>query len=179
MEDEGAGAIVRSWMPWRGQSDPTTTSTIRFYLDGDTEPVIEGNMFELFQGKGLIPYPLAHESLRSAVSFFPIPYAKGCKVTVTEQPFFFQFTYREYLDDTAVTTFTMDDFHAAVPLMEQVGKRLLAPQDKAIGEKVALATHLAANAEKSIDLPAGEAGHGSLVGDGLRHGLRRGNLLVR
>ena len=61
MEDEGAGAIVRSWMPWRGQSNPATTSIIRFYLDGGTEPAIEGNMFELFQGKVLIPNPLARE----------------------------------------------------------------------------------------------------------------------
>ena len=113
MEDEGAGAIVRSWMPWQSQGRSTTTTIIRFYLDGAAEPVIEGNQFELFQGKGLIPFPLAHESLRSAVSFFPIPYAKRCKVTVSERPFFFQFTYREYPDETPVRTFTMDEFNAA------------------------------------------------------------------
>ncbi len=70
MDHHGVGAIVRSWMPWRGQKDPTTPSI----LDGASQLALEGNMFELFQGKGLIPFPLAHESLRSAVSFFPMPY---------------------------------------------------------------------------------------------------------
>ena len=42
-------------MPWRSQTKPTTTSIIRFYLDGATEPAIEGNMFEWSQGTGLIP----------------------------------------------------------------------------------------------------------------------------
>ncbi len=157
MEDEGAGAIVRSWMPWRSQSNPTTTSIIRFYLDGGTEPAIEGNMFELFQGKGLIPYPLAHESLRSAVSFFPIPYARSCKVTVTEQPFFFQFTFREYPEGTPVKTFTMEDFEVAGAVTERVGNTLLHPQNTEADEKVALAMSLTANEEKSLDLPAGSA----------------------
>ena len=92
MEDEGAGVITRFWVPWRNQLKPGTDIVIRFYLDGASEPAIEGNMFELFQGRGLIPFPLAHESLRSAVSFFPIPYAKSCKVTMSDHPFFFQFT---------------------------------------------------------------------------------------
>lgn len=90
MEDIGAGALVRSWMPWRGQKNPTTTSTIRFSPDGVREPALEGNMFELFQGKGLVPFPLAHESLRSAVSFFPIPYAYswgGRSTDFYEHPF--------------------------------------------------------------------------------------------
>ena len=113
MEDQGAGVIVRSWMPWVGQKNSKTTSILRIYLDGSSKPAIEGNMFELFQGQGLVPFPLAHTSLRSAVSFFPIPYAQGCKVTVSEVPFFFQFTYREYPDGTSVQSFTMDAFQAA------------------------------------------------------------------
>ena len=113
MEDEGAGVITRFWVPWRNQLKPGTDIVIRFYLDGASEPTIEGNMFELFQGKGLIPFPLAHESLRSAVSFFPIPYAKSCKVTMSDHPFFFQFTYREYKEEVDVKTFSMEDFRSA------------------------------------------------------------------
>lgn len=157
IEDEGAGAIVRSWMPWRGQANPTTSSIIRFYLDGATEPAIEGNMFELFQGKGLIPFPLAHESLRSAVSFFPIPYARSCKVTVSEQPFFFVFTYREYPDGTPVKTFTMEDFKAATPLTKQVTRTLQTPGNAAAPEKHGFSLTLAAKKENAVKLPAGAA----------------------
>ena len=116
MEHEGAGAIVRTWMPFRGA--PKTDVQICFYFDGSTEPALEGNVYSLLNGEGLIPFPLAHKSLLSAVSFFPIPYAKSCKVTVTEQPFFFQFTYREYPDGTPVKTFTMEDFEAAAALTQ-------------------------------------------------------------
>ncbi len=157
MEHEGPGTIVRTWMPFRSRSNPQTSSRIRIYLDGSTEPVLEGNMLDLFNGTGLIPFPLAHKSLRSAVSFFPIPYAKSCKVTVTEQPFFFQFTYREYPEGTPVKTFTMEDFEATASLTERVGTTLLHPQHTEVGEKIALATSLAAKAEKAIDLPAGTA----------------------
>jgi hypothetical protein len=162
MEDEGAGAIVRSWMPWQSQGRSTTTTIIRFYLDGAAEPVIEGNQFELFQGKGLIPFPLAHESLRSAVSFFPIPYAKRCKVTVSERPFFFQFTYREYPDETPVRTFTMAEFNAAKATIDTICTSLLNPKRVEQGKTVCLAETLARHAEKTVDLPQGAAAIRSL-----------------
>ncbi len=157
MEDEGPGAIVRSWMPWRSQLSGETTTILRIYVDGASEPVIEGNQFELFQGNGLVPFPFAHESLRSAVSFFPIPYAKSCKVTVSEEPFFYQFTYREYKDDVPVKSFMMDDFKAAVPLVEAVCQTLLDPKVEAVGKTVRFSETLAPDAEKRIKLPRGVA----------------------
>lgn len=155
MEDDGPGAIVRSWMPWRNQKSGETTAVLRIYVDGESEPVLEGNQFELFQGKGLVPFPLAHESLRSAVSFFPIPYAKSCKVTVSELPFFYQFTYREYEDGVKVESFTMDDFKAAAPLVEEVCQSLLDPEAIADGKTLRFSKKLAPNAEKSIKLQKG------------------------
>ncbi|WP_246114239.1 glycoside hydrolase family 172 protein [Rubripirellula tenax] len=157
MEHEGAGAITRFWVPWRDQLKPGTDVIIRFYLDGDSEPAIEGNMFDLFQGKGLIPFPLAHESLRSAVSFFPIPYAKGCKVTMSDQPFFFQLTYREYSDDVAVKTFSMEDFTAAKPMIDTACQKLLNPTASAAGEVVDLKKSIGGGKEESVSLPAREA----------------------
>ena len=157
MDHEGPGAIVRTWMPWRNQNKPATRNRIRIYLDGATEPVLEGNMLGLLDGTGLIPYPLAHASLRSAVSFFPIPYEKSCKVTTTERPFFFQFTFREYVEGTPVKTFTMEDFEKAAALTEQVGKALLNTETSHAGKHVVLTEKLAANEEKSVPLPAGAA----------------------
>ena len=117
MEDKGAGAIVRVWMPFLNAGKPNTDIIIRVYLDGNEQPVIEGNMLGVFNGTGLFPFPFAHKSLRSAVSFFPIPYGENCKITTSEMPFFYQFTYREYDDNTSVKTFTMDDFNTAESLI--------------------------------------------------------------
>ena len=160
MESEGPGAIVRSWMPWRGGDEPDTDLVIRFYLDGSDEPALEGNMLGLLNGDGLIPYPFAHKSLRSAVSFFPIPYAKGCKVTVSDVPFFYQFTYREYTPGTAVKTFTREDFDAAAPQIKTVGAALLnpeGPEAAPAGKGVDFSTTLDPGQTRTVDLPAGVA----------------------
>ncbi|WP_173401920.1 glycoside hydrolase family 172 protein [Rhodopirellula baltica] len=162
MEDDGAGAIVRFWVPWKNQLKPGSDVVIRFYLDGASEPAIEGNMFDLFQGNGLVPFPLAHESLRSAVSFFPIPYAKSCKVTMSDHPFFFQFTYREYDDDVAVKTFSIEEFKASKPLIDTTCQKLLNPSAPATGEALTLNETVDGGNEKSVSLPAREAAITSL-----------------
>lgn len=95
MDHQGPGAIVRSWMPWHNPKNAGSDITMRIYLDGSDEPALEGNMLGLFNGSGVIPYPFAHPSLRSSVNFFPIPYAKSCKVTTHKRPFLFIFTFRE------------------------------------------------------------------------------------
>lgn len=155
MDHQGAGAIVRTWMPFLNPNNPNTTSEIRIYLDGADEPVLKGNSLALLNGTGLFPFPLAHKSLRSAVSFFPIPYAESCKITLSERPFFYQFTYREYEEGTAVKTFTVADFNKAEGQIQQVCEALLNPTNTTEGETVHLDEILAANEEKSIELPGG------------------------
>jgi hypothetical protein len=155
MDHQGAGAIVRTWMPFLKQNEPDTDIQIRVYLDGAEQAVLEGNMLGLFNGTGVIPFPLAHKSLRSAVSFFPIPYAKSCKITVSERPFFYQFTYREYEEGTAIKTFTMEDFQKAEGQINQVCETLLAPKNTTEGETVNLNETLGSKEEKSVALPQG------------------------
>ena len=157
MEDKGAGAIVRVWMPFLNAGKPNTDIIIRVYLDGNEQPVIEGNMLGVFNGTGLFPFPFAHKSLRSAVSFFPIPYGKSCKITTSEMPFFYQFTYREYNDNTSVKTFTMDDFNTAKSLIDKVGKTLLKPEiNLKSSEEIVFNGKLDTKQEKSIELTKGE-----------------------
>lgn len=157
MEHEGRGAIVRTWMPFRGPVKPDSDTRIRIYLDGSTEPVLEGNLLGLFNGDGLFPYPFAHKSLRSAVSFFPIPYAKSCKITADDHPFFFQFTYREYQESTRIETFTMEDFNTAAPLIEEIGKSLLDPVNSKEGETLSLKASLTPKGVREVELPSGTA----------------------
>jgi len=157
MDHDGAGAIVRTWMPFAKSNTPNTTNIIRIYLDGSETPTLEGNMLGMFNGTGLFPYPFAHKSLRSAVSFFPIPYAKGCKITVTERPFFYQFTYREYDEGTAVKTFTLEDYEASKDLITEVGEALIHPTAPLVDQDETLKITLQPQEEKSISLPKGVA----------------------
>ena len=155
MDHQKPGAIVRTWMPWLNQKSGGTTNTMKIYLDGSTEPTIEGNMLGLFDGNGLIPYPLAHPSLRSAVNFFPIPYAKSCKVTTTEMPFFYQFTFREYQEGTQVKTFTMEDYAATASLTEKTGEQLLESKVDDTNAPLQMTATLENGQTDSLDLPAG------------------------
>lgn len=154
MDHQGPGAIVRSWQPF--MSTPKG-KILRIYLDGAEEPAIEGNPHTLFNGEGLVPFPLAHKSIRSAVNFFPIPYAKSCKVTMSDLPYFFIFTFREYAEGTKVKTFTMEDFEAARALTEKTGGMLLNPTAKGVGDPLRFSATLGNQEEKSVALPAGVA----------------------
>lgn len=157
MDHVGSGVVVRTWMPFLSPDKPNTDIEIKIYLDGNTEPALQGNMLGLLDGTGLIPFPFAHQSLRSAVSFFPIPYAKSCKITTTQRPFFYQFTYREYDDYTPIKTFTKVDFDKVLPLAKEVGKLLLAPKKTVSGKEIAFTAKLKSKKEKSITLPKGNA----------------------
>lgn len=157
MDEKGPGALVRTWMPWRNDKKATTNSIIRFYVDGATTPTLEGNMFKLLNGSGDIPFPLAHESLRSAVSFYPIPYAKSLKITVSERPFFYQMTYREYEKSATVQSFSKAEFTSAQVVMEKVAKQLNDPQKLIDGQVHAIAGTLGLSEEKSLDISADSA----------------------
>ncbi|VGO19406.1 hypothetical protein SCARR_01464 [Pontiella sulfatireligans] len=157
MDHQGPGAIVRTWMPWRNPKNGGAGINMKIYLDGSDEPALEGNMLGMFDGTGIIPYPFAHPSLRSSVNFFPIPYAKSCKVTTDKMPFFYIFTFREYDESTPIKTFTMDDFEAARGLTETTGKALLNPVASGAGEPLRFSAKLVSQEEKSIELPAGGA----------------------
>ncbi|MBU2914125.1 glycoside hydrolase family 172 protein [Reichenbachiella agariperforans] len=162
MDQKGPGAIVRTWMPFMKANQPDTDIQIKIYLDGSDRPVLEGNMLGLFDGTGEIPYPLAHQSLRSAVSFYPIPYAKSCKITTTAQPFFYQFTYRAYDKGTAVKTFSSVDFEKSMPLAQEVGEQLLNPESPMAGQQVNMVKTLNTGVEKGVKLPKGNAAIRSL-----------------
>ena len=108
----------------------------------------------MFDGSGFVPPPFAHSSLRSAVSFFPIPYQKSCKITTDKKPFFFQFTYRAYDEDASVKSFTMEDFEAAKELTQSEGKKLIDPVATATTNSLEANGELKNKESVSVDLPA-------------------------
>lgn len=156
MDHQGAGALVRTWMPWRKQTSDATDMQIRIYLDGSDTPIFAGNALKLFNGNGPFKYPFAHASLRSAVSFFPIPYAKSCKITTTQRPFFYIFTFRDYKQGVSVKTLNQQDFRAAAPLIDKVAKTLVeAPTFAAAEQGLGFYGQLAPKSTRSLQLPLG------------------------
>lgn len=100
MDADGPGAIVRVW-----SANPA--GTIRIYLDEQAAPVIEMKMDEFLGGKALgFPAPLAGEVSKGWNNYFPICYAKHCKVTSDQPGFYYHVDYRTYDKTTATETLT-------------------------------------------------------------------------
>jgi hypothetical protein len=116
--------VVRIW-----SANPEDAGTIRIYLDGAAKPVIEAPMTALLSGKWLIdqpgaqapdgkkwtpfPEPLAHEASRGFNLYFPIAYARHCKITVERPDIYYHVDYRIYPQGTHVETLRLRDLESA------------------------------------------------------------------
>ncbi len=118
MDVDGPGAIVRWWCTWK---DPQ--GTLRVYVDGASEPVIEGNDGAILSGGALAGAPLSAERSRGHDLYLPIPYAKHCRVTwegPDKGPFYYQINYRTYAAGTAVESFSMSALQKTGATLAQV-----------------------------------------------------------
>jgi hypothetical protein len=120
MDIDGPGAIVRIW-----SANPDAAGTVRVYLDGDASPVIETPLKTLLGGTypGLIS-PLAGEASRGWNLYFPIPYAKHCKVTADQKKFYYHINYRTYPSGTRVETLGRKDLESIAGKTKAVAEQL-------------------------------------------------------
>ena len=111
-EMDGPGCVTRIW-----SADPDDAGKIRIYLDDAKEPVIEAPLTELLGGKWKtkidgkettsFPDPIACERSRGFNLYFPIAYAKHCKITVDKPDLYYHVDYRTYAKGTEVETFSL------------------------------------------------------------------------
>lgn len=100
---DGPGCIFRIW-----SANPQ--GTIRFYLDGATEPTYEFDFNKLFRGEYedfQPPFVYRRSTERSASDcYLPIPYAKSCRVTADKAwGQYYHIGYMTYPPGTPVETF--------------------------------------------------------------------------
>ena len=144
MDAAGPGAVVRIW-----SANPA--GRLRIYLDGAEKPVLEAPMTELLGGgfPGL-PRPLAGERSKGWNLYFPIPYARHCKITSDEGGFYYHVNYRTYEAGTRVETFRLEQIGELEREIRKVIARLENPE---------LATEELAGQMESfwLELPPGES----------------------
>ncbi|MDN5211364.1 DUF2961 domain-containing protein [Fulvivirgaceae bacterium BMA12] len=155
MEDEGPGVITKIWAVcfYYGLQD-TTGANIKFYLDGAAQPAISANFFKLVKGQDFIKPPFADESTRAGNLYFPIPYARSCKITMDKKAFYNIINYRKYPAGTPIKTFTMEDFEAAKLVRDRVAHTLSIKPD-AKGKVIKQQKRIDAGAQMSFQLPKG------------------------
>jgi len=123
MDAEGPGAIVRFW-----SANPDEGGNVKIYLDRQPTPVLEASLQDFLGGK-VAPFvsPICGERSRGWNSFFPIPYAKHCKVTITEGDIYYAIDYRSYGPGVAVETFTLDTAKALSDKINMIAGVLASP----------------------------------------------------
>jgi hypothetical protein len=125
MDTDGPGAIVRIW-----SANPD--GNLRIYLDGEAKPVIEAPMSALLGGKVKnLPAPISCEVSRGWNLYFPIPYAKHCKVTSDKGTFYYHVNYRTYAAGTEVTTMKAGDLERLASKIAETNKALAEPRTAA------------------------------------------------
>jgi hypothetical protein len=155
MEDDGPGVVTKIWAVcfYYGLND-TTGANIKFYLDGNPEPIINTNFFKLVKGHDFVKAPFADESTRAGNLYFPIPYAKSCKITMDKKAFYNIINYRKYPLGTKVKTFTMDEFKKLEKLRAKVATQLM-QFDKPNGTTFSEGKTLEKDEELNVILPEG------------------------
>ncbi len=181
MEDNVPGCVTRIWRPL-GIGNELPKTTIRFYLDGSPSPAIEANFTELMSAQSVFNEPfsfIASDEKNSKQQiglpkdykqmggdlYFPIPYAKNCKVTLEPHPkpgdaphnvFFYIINYRSYESGTPVQTFTMDRYKGTETLHMRIGKALSEPGSGVKKrESLNIAETLEPGKAMSVALPGG------------------------
>ena len=155
MEDDGPGVITKIWaVCFYYGLDNTTGANINIYLDGNPKPVISTNFFELVKGEDFIKPPFADYSTRAGNLYFPIPYAKSCKITMDQKAFYNIINYREYPKGTNVKTFSKKDFEEALETRNKVAKTLIAP-NQSEGNEIIKKKVVAPRKSLAIKLPKG------------------------
>ena len=117
LDHQGPGVITRMWITSLDQRP-----VIRFYFDGANEAGFTIPAYDLTQigiagaGRGLaMPHTsYSKGTVGGSTSYFPVPYAKSCKITVeipaeiNKNPRYYQINYRSYEKGTQVETFSIE-----------------------------------------------------------------------
>jgi len=132
MDVKGAGAVVRIWV-----TSGTYKGTVRFYLDGSDQPVLEARVDELIGGEALVGPPLSAPRARGRNLYLPLPFARACKITFDrpnfyetnagEDQLYYQINYRSYDEGTEVKSFAREDLEQLRTKLRQVQQALLQP----------------------------------------------------
>lgn len=120
-EMDGPGAVVRIW-----SANPA--GTLRVYLDGAETPSLECDLAKWLGGDYPgVPKPIAGEYSKGWNSYFPIPYAKHCRITSDKPGFYYHVNYHVYPAGAKVETFTATEIEKLADQIGRTAKTLATP----------------------------------------------------
>jgi len=128
MEHEGPGAITRFWTPFFYYDfNRRTGPSLKVYLDGSDAPAIDTPLIHLVTERSFVKIPFAIFTARAGVACLPIPFARRCKVTLDQKPFYYSISYRAYPPGTDVRSFSMEEYRRTAEVRDRTAAALLDP----------------------------------------------------
>jgi len=174
LDHAGPGCLTKFWTPFfHHDFNNRVGPRLRIYLDGAEEPAIDARFIELLtrndwqpsayglrpapQNTWAVPAPFADFTARAGNLYLPIPFARGCKVTLDDRPFYHIVNYRAYPAGTKVCTFSLEQYEAAKAQIDRVGQQLLDPPEAAGSDVAAREDRLVPGRALRLALPRGPA----------------------
>lgn len=176
LDHTGPGALTKLWTPYfYFDLNHRIGPRLRVYLDGAPAPVLDVNLIEWVtrlewpeaaygprppsQNPVQVPTPLAGFTARAGNNYLPIPFARGCKVTLDGAPFYNIVSYRAYAPGTVVESFRWTDYHAASTQarLVQTAQALNVPEDGGGGAAQATNANVGPGRGITLNLPPGPA----------------------
>lgn len=155
MEHDGPGCITKFWTPFFYYAlENHTGPNVRVYLDGNEQPVLDVPFIALVTARGPVKPPFATPTARAGDCYLPIPFARGCKITFNDKPFYHLINYRAYAPGTRVESFRREDLAESAAELEQAGQRLTQPPP-ATGKTIRRSANVPAGGTWRLPLPAG------------------------
>ncbi|MBL9127066.1 MAG: DUF2961 domain-containing protein, partial [Verrucomicrobiales bacterium] len=156
LDHDGPGCLTRIWTPYfyYDLADHVGPN-VRIYLDGSTQPVVDESLIGWVTGRSFVKPPFAVFTARAGDLYLPIPFARGCKITLSAKPFYYIVNYRAYPAGTAVTSFDRTRFEAAHAAIEAAGRALYSPPPPPAPARVARTERLHGGGSLSLRLPKG------------------------
>lgn len=162
MEADGPGCLTRVWTPFFYLDfNERTGPNVRVWIDGAREPVLDEPLIRLVRGEGSIGAPFAAPTARAGDLYLPIPFARSCRITMDQRPFYFLVNYRSYDPGVEVESFSRALLAQGAPALARAAEVLtspapaLGPRQRAViapGTGCALATVMGSGMLREFEL---------------------------
>jgi len=155
-DEKGPGVIIRIITTGKAAG-----ANLRIYFDGEKEASITIPAYDISKLPIRIPpgLLLLHEhynTTQGSSLYYPIPYAKSCKITVDDlnRGYYFHANYRTYAAGTRVKTFTIKEANSLEMKADQIGYELLHKEIYGANE-ASIKRRLESGVTMNLVLPAG------------------------
>jgi len=113
---EGPGCLYRMW-----SANPPGEARMKIYFDNEDAPRVDMKWVDYFNGKKPFAPSVAGPSSGGFYSYYPIPFAKRCKIVIEDSPvYFYAAQYLKFPEGSRIESFSPEFAERQAEEVEQV-----------------------------------------------------------